>query len=182
MLNEEEKDEWPEVEEIHSVKKEEEGNSDTTKKKRCRKNKFIRSEEKIEEVREAQVHATRAQTKAMEEKTQVEDKQVEREGVISHDLEAVHITSQDSMPVQSTPDGVSIDLPTPQLVKLNEGRDKLVEEILEDDSLKSLKEQADINSNCYLWKEGLLCNITDDELGENCTRIVFLTERGKTFL
>ena len=73
MLNEEEKDEWPEVKEIQSVEKEEEGNSDISKKKRCRKNKFIRSEKKIEEVREVQVHATRAQTRAMEEKTQVED-------------------------------------------------------------------------------------------------------------
>ena len=35
---------------------------------------------------------------------------VEREGVIVHDLESLNITSQDSMPVQSTPDGDSIDL------------------------------------------------------------------------
>ena len=47
MLNEEEKDEWPEVKEIQSVEKEEEGNSDISKKKRCRKNKFIRSEKKL---------------------------------------------------------------------------------------------------------------------------------------
>ena len=118
-LNEEEKYEWPEVDEIQSVKKEEEGNSDISKKKRYRKNKFIISEEKIEEEREAQVHATRARTKVMEEKTLVEDKQVEREGVIAYDLEAVYITSQDSMPVQSTSDGDSIDLPTPHLVKPN---------------------------------------------------------------
>ena len=37
---------------------------------------------------------------------------MQREGVVAHDLEAVYITSQDSMPVQSTPDGDSIDLPT----------------------------------------------------------------------
>ena len=52
----------------------------------------------------------------------MEDKKVEKEGVIVHDLEVVSITKQDFMPVQSTPDGDSIDLPTSQLVKPNEGR------------------------------------------------------------
>ena len=37
-----------------------------------------------------------------------------------NDLEVVSITNQDFIPVQSTPDGDSIDLPTPQLVKPNE--------------------------------------------------------------
>ena len=55
----------------------------------------------------------------------MEDKKVEKEGVIVHDLEVVSITNQDFMPVQSTPDGDSIDLPTPQLVKPNEGRTNL---------------------------------------------------------
>ena len=72
------------------------------------------------------MHATRAQTKAMEEKSQVEDKKVVREGKIAHDLDVVSITSQDSMSVQSTPDSDSI----------------------------------------------ALCNMTDDELVKNCTRIV----------
>ena len=62
----------------------------------------------------------------MEEKSQVEDKKVVREGKIAHDLDVVSITSQDSMPVQSTPDSDSI----------------------------------------------ALCNMTDDELVKNCTRIV----------
>ena len=55
----------------------------------------------------------------------MEDKKVEKEGVIVHDLEVVSITIQDFMPVQSTPDGDSIDLPTSQLVKPNEGRTNL---------------------------------------------------------
>ena len=55
----------------------------------------------------------------------MEDKKVEKEGVIVHDLEVVSTTNQDFMPVQSTPDGDSIDLPTSQLVKPNEGRTNL---------------------------------------------------------
>ena len=34
----------------------------------------------------------------------------------------------------------------------------------------------------YLWKEGLLCNITDDELGENSTRIVVPKGKRKDIL